>query len=144
MVRQQRSAPNPTDKPPRNRIAWVVFFCLSVYLMLWNVEVVVFYPDLALTLLDYLSLLISFVSLGGLFGFAFYLPVLNVVFWRYFFYVALGDFLLFSFILPLLGVSTFGQHTSFDIVYVVGVVYSIAVLYALNQYAYKRGFIWEG
>ena len=88
-------------------------------------------------------MIVAIVSLGGLYGFAYYKPLINVVFWRYFFYVALLDLLLQFFVLPLLSVPNFGQTVTLDGSYFVFLIYNFAILYGLNHYAYKCPFIWS-
>jgi hypothetical protein len=137
--------PEPDTKPAgknpaRNELLWRVFFWISAVLM---TLVMAFMPFEILSLFDAIDLLMSIVGTVGLYGFAYYKPVGNVVFWRYFFYFVLFESFVYTLILPLMGVEQYGQTVSFDGNYFTGLIYLGFYLVALNGYAYKRPFIWE-
>ena len=125
----------------RNSISWKVFFWINASLMLIATMSVPLVHNM--NLLDYFDLSISLGCTLGLYGFAFYRPLYNILFWRYFFYLALFDFSLYSLILPTLDIPRYGQDFTLDVSYALELMYSITLLYALNHYAYKRAFIWN-
>jgi len=142
------SEENPYEPPdtqlekktaPRNAGWWKVFW-LTVVLMVLSAAALPAMPDLGA--FDYFDFLLSVVTSVGLFGFAFHKPVGGVVFWRYFFYVALVESIFFSLVLPIASVPVYGQVISIDAFYVIGLAFTIALLWAIYQYAYKCSFLW--
>ncbi len=143
------SEENPYEPPdtqlekktaPRNAGWWKAFFWLTVVLMVLSAAALPAMPDLGA--FDYFDFLLSVVTSVGLFGFAFHKPVGGVVFWRYFFYVALVESIFFSLVLPIASVPVYGQVISIDAFYVIGLAFTIALLWAIYQYAYKCSFLW--
>lgn len=128
--------------PPKsgNSLAWKVFFWINAALILLAGLSLPLMIDLSP--LDYLDFAVSIGITLSLYGFAYLKPIGSVVFWRYFFYVALLDSIIYIIVLPLLGALRYGQEFNLDIFYGLEWALSLAMLYALNQYAYKRTDIW--
>ena len=131
----------PKGAPDSNAIGWKIYFWLSAVFAVLGV-VGISSPD-NLTVFDYIDFALSVTAVVGLYGFAFYKRVGNVVFWRYFFYAALFETMFFSAVLPAMGVKRYGQVPTFDAVYLFEIVYAVLMLSALYMYAYKRSFIWD-
>lgn len=125
---------------PKNSIWWKLFFWISLLLTLMGV------PGLAvtkgLTLLDYADFILSVMAVVGLYGFAYYKRIGNVVFWRYFFYATLIETLVFSLMFPLLGVPRYGAKT-LNYWYFFEIAYSLLILSALHRYAYRSALVWK-
>ena len=94
------------------------------------------------TVFDYIDFVISLTAVVGTYGFAYYKRVGNMVFWRYFFYVALLESVFFSAVLPAMGVKRYGEAPTFGALYLFEIAYAILLLTAIYQYAYRRPFIW--
>ena len=134
-------APLGNSEPPTsNTLGWKIFFWALAMLTLMAMGAL---PPLgALSIFDKVDLALTIVTLIGIFGFAYYHPVLNVVFWRYFFYVVLFDVFLLSVVFPLLGVPRYGHVATLGIDYLFELLFSGVLLFALYGYAYRRPFIW--
>lgn len=131
------------DVPPpkRNSLPWIVLFWITATSTVLSAIALTTIPGI--TFLDLLSMIVTIGMMVGFYGFAYYKPIINIVFWRYFFYVALLDFAVMNIALPLLGIETYGQISKLDGYYLFGLAYTIVILYGLNHYAYKRAFIWQ-
>ena len=129
----------PSGKPI-NSAGWKVFFWLMALLTYFGVRQV---PALDnLSLIELIDLGFTVITLIGIFGFAYYLTLFKVVFWRYFFYALLLDMVIISVVFPLLGLSRYGRPPTFGIDYLLELALSGTILYAVYAYAYKRPFIW--
>lgn len=95
-----------------------------------------------LSAFDYLDFVASIVSTVGLYGFAFYKRIGDVVFWKYFFLFVFVESVVISIVFPTVGLPTYGEVAQFDGVLAFNVSYTSVLLWALYQYAYKRPFIW--
>ncbi|MEM7250066.1 MAG: hypothetical protein AAF493_01495 [Pseudomonadota bacterium] len=126
--------------PPRNALGWKVFFWLLALMMYLGVSGLP--PLWTLSVFDLIDLAISFVTIAGMFGFAYSRPLGSVVFWRYFFYVALIDSILMSVLFPLIGVARYGQVATFGFAYVFELAFVWVVLYALHSYAFRSPTVW--
>lgn len=132
-----------SDKKPSAKyiLLWKAYFGFSLYAAVVSS---VYVPTIAdLGVFDVLDFAISLVAVVGLYGFTFSTRILNVVFWRYFFYLALVETLIFCFVLPLFGTARYGREFHFDAFYLFELGYVIPMLYALNAYAYKRPRLWH-
>ena len=96
------SSIEPPQQKPVNTIWWKIFFWITALMTTLTVAII---PLLGgLNLLDYLDLIIYLIALAGLYGFAFYKPIGQVLFWRYFFYILLFEAIIYSGILPFAGI----------------------------------------
>ncbi len=136
---KQPEAPLPPH--PTNTIWWKLYFCLAAVLTILSLMGM---PSLkTFTVFDYVDLILSAIAVVGLYGFAYYQRIGNVVFWRYFFYAALVESVFFSGILPAVGAKRFGQETTIDVYYLLEIALAVLMLVAIYRYAYKRPFIWS-
>lgn len=97
----------------------------------------------ALTPFDLIDLVLTCMTLGGIFGFAYYRPLIGVVFWRYFFYAVLIDVFILSVIFPVFGIPRYGRVAEFGFEYLLELAFSGVILYALHSYAYRCPFVWQ-
>jgi hypothetical protein len=125
---------------PNNTIWWKIFFGISAFFILLTV---IMLPFMASTYMDYVDMIVSTIGVVGLFGFAFYKPIVNVVIWRYFFYIALVESIIYSGALVFMGIKRYGEPPSFDAIYAFEIVYVALYLAALYLYAYRRNYIWK-
>ncbi|TDJ64295.1 MAG: hypothetical protein E2O36_01965 [Proteobacteria bacterium] len=125
---------------PENNIWWKIYFWLNIILMIMGFMAFPFIEGI--TLFDYLDIIVSLIAIVGLFGFAFYRPIGDVVFWRYFFYITLIESFAYVFVVPLIGYERFGQAPNFGAMFIFEVIYVWILCCALYFYAYKRSFIW--
>jgi hypothetical protein len=140
---------NPHKRPeaplepahPINTIWWKLYFWLAAALTI--LSLLGMSSPGSFTVFDYVDFILSATAVVGLYGFGYYERIGNVVFWRYFFYVALVESVFFSGILPAAGVKRFGQETTFDVYYLLEIALAIPMLAAIYSYAYKRPFIWS-
>ena len=133
------SSPAPAGRPT-NSTGWKVFFWLMTLLTYFGVRQMPTFDNLSL--IELIDLIFTVITLAGMFGFAYYRALLNVVFWRYFFYALLLDMVILSIVYPLLGLSRYGRLPTFGIDYLLELALSSTILYAVYTYAYKRPFIW--
>lgn len=142
---------NPYDPPeskvsdkrpsPKYILLWKGYFVFSVYAAIVSS---VYVPTIRnLSYFDVLDFAVSLVAVVGLYGFTYSVRFTNVVFWRYFFYVALVEVIIFCLFLPLFGAPRYGREFHFDAFYLFELGYVIPMLYALNAYAYKRPALWK-
>ena len=131
--------PAPAGKPT-NSTGWKVFFWLITLLAYFGMRQLPAFDNLSL--IELIDLILTVITLVGIFGFAYYRALLNMVFWRYFFYALLIDMVILSVFYPLLGFSRYGHPPTFGIEYLLELALSGAILYAVYTYAYKRPFIW--
>lgn len=121
-------------------VLFKTFFWLTVGLL--SLSLVAPVSQQTATYFDRIDLFLSTFSLLGLFGVAYSKRVLNVVFWRYFFYFGIIETLFYSISLPLVGYERYGKPFVFDSFYVFEIVYAVILLYVLHTYAYRKPFIW--
>lgn len=128
------------DGKPKNSVGWKVVFWTSLIFMLLGIPG--WSSIKGLTVLDYADFALSWVAVAGLYGFAYYKRVGNVVFWRYFFYVTLIETMVFSLVFPILGVPRYGA-TAINYWYIFEIAYGLLILWALHRYAYRSAFVWK-
>lgn len=136
---EQRQPPSPS--PSQSSYAWKVFFWINATLMALALLNLPFIKNMSP--LDYIDFALSLAATVGLYGFAFAQAVGTVVFWRYLFYAVFIDVIVYALLLPLFGVPRYGQEFQLDGFYALELVLAATILYALNQYAYKRKDIWQ-
>ncbi|MGQ9424773.1 hypothetical protein ACXYTJ_02350 [Gilvimarinus sp. F26214L] len=125
----------------RYQFLWKGYFIFSLYVA---IATSVYVPTMRqLSYMDVLDFGVTLVSVLGIYGFTYAVRLYNVVFWRYFFYLALFEAIAFCFFLPLLGVPRYGREFYFDAFYLLELGYVVLRLYALNLYAYKRPQLWK-
>ncbi len=129
----------------KNTIGWKIFFWVSFVFMLLSMAIIYFANtiDFIVSMYDYADLLVSMWATVGLFGFAYYKPIFNRMFWRYGFYVILVNSLVYSLVLPMLSIERYGEAFTLDYLYGIELLYTAAMLYAVYSYAFKRDFIWK-
>lgn len=135
---------DPNNSPPTiNSAAWIVVSVMWVLITALGLVTIPY--SKSFTVFDLLSHSVNVVASVGLLGFAFYKPIYQVAFWRYFFYVAILDFVVNGFFVAGYEISRPGIEIpeDFFIKYAVGMVFNLVVIYGINQYAYKRPFIWK-
>lgn len=126
---------------PKYMLLWKAYFVFSVYAAIVSS---VYVPTIAkLSYFDVLDFGVSLVAVVGLYGFTYSVRFANVVFWRYFFYLALIETIVFCVLLPVFGTTRYGREFHFDPFYLFELGYVIPMLYALNAYAYKRPALWK-
>lgn len=128
------------DGKPKNSVWWRSFFWITLIFMLFGVLGLA--STKGLTVLDYADFALSLIAVVGLYGFAYYKRVGNVVFWRYFFYVTLIETMVFSLVFPILGVPRYGE-TTINYWYIFEIAYGLLILWALHRYAYRSAFVWK-
>jgi len=131
-----------TVKMPRTW-PWKIFFFLSVALMALMVAAITFTEMLEVSVLESIDLIISFVTLVGLFGLAFNKPIGKQVFWKYVFYLNSISFVVSGVLFPLLGIEIYGLVTEINTDFLVGLILSALFVWACYVYAFKRPQIWD-
>lgn len=137
---QPPEAPLVTQPVEQTSIWWKVLFWLTLLLMVLSTIGLPLIENLSW--FDYLDYLLSIVATVGLFGFAFSRRIGTVVFWRYFFYVVLLESFIFSVLFPLFGIPSYGDVTPLGGWYAFGLAYTVALLWAIYHYAYRRPLLW--
>ncbi len=127
----------------KNSIFWKVFFFISAMLMVLALLGIAVLDKSLLSVFDYIDIFLSLISITGLFGFAFYKSIGNVVFWRYFFYAVLLETIIYNVIFPMFGVEQFGAAVTIDIWFIPQVICCYFFLFAMHSYAYRCPFIWD-
>jgi hypothetical protein len=114
---------------------WLTFLLLSLSLIsLATLQTGTFF--------DRVDLFFAFLALFGLFGLAYSKPFINVIFWRYFFYIAMIETFFYSIVLPLVGYQRYGKPFVFNGLYVFEIIYAVLLLYVIHAYAYRKPHIW--